>query len=241
MIKDWGTFAYDLGDEIQNIVEEAIDGYTPYGGLSAHEYEDEITGDILGGIRNNLDPDTDEFRIVPDTYNGPLEDDVGADFAVLYDVNTDELDLQTGIFVQAKRFESSHYNDWEHLISQCENMLSYSTDSYVIDYSNKDDPVNMVPAVSIAGTDKSELENDTWLPEMYHKRQPGEVFKLFFLGFLGSEYAYRAVSESESAISDLRRVDDLNQPDPIYADGGEQDPDDRTIKILKFTVKSKEE
>lgn len=248
MLKERESYAYQLGEQAQGIISDILDGYSPPGqGVTSHEYEDEITGAILDRIRSDLAVDSDNYSITPDTYNGNTENDTGADFAILYDVSTPEITLQTGILVQAKRYESGYYSaenkTWSKLVDQCEKMLEYATDSYVIDYSTNEDGVYMLPAASIAGTSTSkfdDFDSDAWLPSKYHRRKPGEVLKPLFLGYIGSEYIYRAVSQATGSLADFRRTDNLKHPDPIYTDGRGEFNEENSIRVLEFKITPKE-
>ena len=249
MLKSKESYAYDLGENVQEIMNDVIEGYSPpSAGRSEVEYEDEITGAISSRIGTSLTVDSDNYAILPDTHNGVTEEETGADLAILYNVDTVDISLQTGVLMQAKRYESGYYNaennDWSKLVDQCEKMLKYSTDSYVIDYSMKENGVYLIPAVSVAGTSSSTLDdfdNDAWLPQKYHRRKPGEVIKPLFLGFLGSEYVYQFISKTEDNVPDFRRTNDLEHPDPIYADGAGEVEEERQIQIVNVTVKDKDQ
>jgi hypothetical protein len=102
----------------------------------------------------------------------------------------------------------------------------------------------LIPAVSVAGTSSSTLDDfddDAWLPQKYHRRKPGEVIKPLFLGFLGSEYVYQFISKTEDNVPDFRRTNNLEHPDPIYADGAGEVKEERQIQIVNVTVKDKDQ
>lgn len=246
MLKNKESYAYQLGDGVQDIISDVIDSYSAGSGQGAIKEEEQITGAITSRIETDLSPNFENYDVIPDNFTRSVETDIGADLAVLYDVDTPEITLQTGFLAQAKRYESGWYNKnkWGKLVEQCECMLDFSSDSYLIDYSQKGDGVYMIPAASIAGTDKSKFDEfypDAWLPDKYHRKKPGEVFKLLFLGYIGSEYVYRAISVTENDVEDFRRADSLGGTYPIYADGQGREMNDETIKILKFNVSIKQE
>ncbi|MFA1610031.1 hypothetical protein [Halobellus rubicundus] len=231
MIKDYGSYAYALGEEIQEAAENTIDNYS-ISDPAIHKEEDDITSGFLQEIASHVpsnDSIPDEFYVTADRVQRHMESDIGADYAIMYDVSSSGYTLQTAILVQAKRRESGHYTNFGKLREQCESMLRLTTDSFVIDYSTNG--MAVVPAVSVVGTDLREFEDDTILTQKYHSKQPKSLFTELFMGYIGNEHTYNRINHLTGYGSDFRRGDGF------YADGGEEEPlDENSIHILSIKV-----
>jgi hypothetical protein len=216
MIKSHGSYAYELAEAVQKAANETIDNYDANGGPGAHKWEDDITSGFIQavtGIDYTRRDIPDKFSITPDRYQGNIESKTGADLAILYDVEFSEYSLQTAILIQAKRQGTSHYKDFSKAREQCSKMLSYTTDSFIFDYSEEE--MCAVPAVSVAGTKDSAFQNSTKYPERYHKKGMKGLFQELFMGYIGNEHTYHAIWSETMKSSTPRRTS------PIYTDGGE--------------------
>jgi hypothetical protein len=140
MIKSHGSYAYELAKAVQEAANDTIDNYDPDGGPGAHKWEDDITSGFIQAV-TDIDYSSrdvpDEFSITPDRHQGNIEGKTGADLAILYDVEISEYTLQTAILVQAKRQGTGHYKNFSKAREQCSKMLSYTTDSFIFDYSEE--------------------------------------------------------------------------------------------------------
>ena len=237
MIKNRKSYAYELAEAIQEAADKTIKNYNPDGGPGSHKTEDNITSGFIQAV-TNIDYEErsipDHFSIRPDTHQGYTEIKTGADLAIMYDVDIPEYTLQTAILVQAKRQGTRHYRKFRKAREQCGKMLSYTTDSFIFDYSKKE--ICAVPAVSVAGTDEHVFGKNTKYPKKYHKKGVGALFKELFMGYLGNEHTYNNIWSKRLKCSPPRRTD------PIYPDGGNPNTinEDDGMYILTIRVTSEE-
>lgn len=233
MIKSHGSCAYKLAKAIQEAANDTIANYEPNGGPGAHKGEDDITSGFIQAV-TDIDYASrdipDEFSITPDRHQVHIESKTGADLAILYDVEISEYTLQTAILVQAKRQGTSHYKDFSKARAQCAKMLSYTTDSFIFDYSENE--ISAVPAVSVAGTKESAFQDNTTYPDKYHKKGMKSLFQELFMGYLGNEHTYRAIWSGTMKCSTPRRTS------AIYTDGGSQEEfeEENGMYILSIRV-----
>lgn len=233
MIKREGSYAYELAEAVQEAANNTIANYNPNGGPGAHKWEDDITSGFIQAITDidyNKRDLPDHFTITPDRHQANIEGKTGADLAILYDVDLPQYTLQTAILIQAKRQGTDHYENFSKAKEQCGKMLTYTTDSFIFDYSEGE--MCAVPAVSVAGTEKSAFQNDTQYPQKYHKKGMKALFKELFMGYLGNEHTYSSIWSKTKKCSTPRRTD------PVYTDGGDyyEYNEDGSTEILTIQV-----
>src|SRR5262245_29806061 len=80
------------------------------------------------------------------------ENEFGADFAGVLDIDIPRYSVKKGFLAQAKLIEPTDRmpaRELQRLIEQCDQMLRYSSDSFVFLYSRES--ISVVPAISVVG------------------------------------------------------------------------------------------
>ncbi len=119
------------------------------------EQEPEFTGEMLGRMKQAMDGYKArgvKWTARTLTSQGPnaQENTFGADFLGVVEFDLPDYHVKKGFLAEVKRIEPKHQfgrQEWGRMKSQCEQMLSITTESFVFIYARAE--ITVVPALAI--------------------------------------------------------------------------------------------
>jgi hypothetical protein len=151
------------------------------------EQEPQLTDRWLGRIAESLQGYrakgvTWTAKTLTDRGPGAQEKQYGADFIGVLDVYLPEYKVRKGFLAQAKvlKGNSMDMSEFRRMLSQCEQMLTLSPDSFVFLYSNEG--IRVVPAIAVVGASHPDIVLD---PEALYSRKVSRFYEEHLECFIG--------------------------------------------------------
>ena len=162
--------------------------------------EPSFTDQMLGAIRARMDGYGHKgIRWTATVLNPHTEEGkYGADFAGVVRINLPDYRVMKGFLAQAKLVEpedSFSRREYTRLLRQCQQMLSYTPDSFVFLYSRK--RVTVVPAIAITAADPCN-------PHEFYSRRITRFFEEHFESFIGDRKIHGTPKDLREMLERLR-------------------------------------
>lgn len=162
------------------------------------EQEPHLTDRLLGRIMQTMDG----FRVkgvkwsaktLTDHGRGTQEKRYGADFVGVLDVDLPEFKVKKGFLAQAKLKGSRRMSsrEFRRLVSQCEQMLDLSPDSFV--FHGSTDGIRVIPASSVVGASGPEI---AFNEDAFYSRKISRFYEEHFECFIGDRNIHSATKET---------------------------------------------
>ena len=161
------------------------------------EQEPHLTDRLLGRIAQSIEGYrskgvTWKAKTLTDHGPGAQERQYGADFAGVLDIDLPEYKVKKGFLAQAKllRTNRMEMQEFRRLLSQCEQMLTLSPDSFVFLYSR--DGIRVVPAIAVVGASHPDMVLN---PEALYSRKISTFYEVHFECFIGDRNINEATDD----------------------------------------------
>lgn len=146
------SFSNSLSRDIESAAESVIGNYAN----NIHSDEPAISSAFCQAVCSQIDDRGDNIQIRARTNRsaGVRNEEAisGADILIRFEADFSDFSMKSGVFVQAKRIESSSYPNREKLSTQCHKMLRWTPASFVFIYSEEN--MTVIPAASIIGANE---------------------------------------------------------------------------------------
>lgn len=158
------------------------------------EQEPHLTDRLLGRIMQSIDGYSSKgvrwsAKTLTDHGRGAQEREYGADFVGVLDIDLPDYSVTKGFLAQAKllRAGSMPTNEFDRLVSQCEQMLELSPAAFVFHQSPSE--IRVVPAIAVVASSGPDIAFD---PDGLYSRSVARFYEEHFECFYGDRRISRA-------------------------------------------------